>query len=128
MKGRTKLSYSSDNCAVFTWSYAVAYGFRPTSGGPARPVVVRRDGTITLCSDLFTKGPGTVMLRSGGYTALDSVCGSTWPFVGFVNAWPHPSEVVATSPSPAETAWDPTDVGTTSARTCFTDTSGFGRP
>jgi len=126
VKGRTKVSYSSDNCVVFTWSYAVAYGFEPTSGGAARPVVVRRDGTITACSDLFAQGPGYVNVSSGGYTALDSVCGATWPYVGFVHAWPDPSRVVAVSASPVSTAWDPTDVDTESTGVgCFKDTSGF---
>lgn len=128
VKGRTRVSYSSDNCVVFTWSYAVAYGFAPSTGGPARPVVVRRDGTITACSDLFTKGPGTVLVSSGGYTSLDSVCGADWPYVGFINAWPDPSRAVVTSPSPVETAWDPTEVDSASPNTCFTDTSGFHRP
>lgn len=128
VKGRTRVSYSSDNCVVFTWSYAVAYGFAPSTGGPARPVVVRRDGTITACSDLFTKGPGTVLVSSGGYTSLDSVCGADWPYVGFINAWPDPSRAVVTSPSPVETAWDPTEVDSASPNTCFHDTSGFHRP
>lgn len=125
--GRTTVSYPKDGCAMFSISYAVAYALEPVSGGPTRPIVVRRDSTITLCPNASVPGVGDISIGPGHYVSLGSICGADWPYVGFVEAWPDPATAPVESPSPVESDWDPTNLDTsTGGEGCFTDTSGFG--
>lgn len=125
--GRTTVSYPKDGCAMFSVNYAVAYALEPVPGGPTRPIVVRRDSTITLCPNVSVPGVGDISIGPGHYVSLGSICGADWPYVGFVEAWPEPATAPVESPSPVESDWDPTDLDTsTGGEGCFTDTSGFG--
>lgn len=125
--GRTTVSYPEDGCAMFSINYAVAYALEPVPGGPTRPIVVRRDSTITLCPNASAPGVGDISIGPGHYVSLGSICGADWPYVGFVEAWPDPATAPVESPSPVKSDWDPTDLDTsTGGEGCFTDTSGFG--
>ena len=125
VKGRMSATQDSQGQLVVHFVYVAAYWLVPSKGGAARTVAIRRTGEV------YFMGNGTRRVTPpnyGGssYTSTASVCGSSWPYRDFVEAWTDPRGVDIVSPSPINTSFDAGDLDATDPTGCFHDTSGFG--
>ena len=124
VRGRIIATQDSQGQLVVSFVYVAAYWLVPAQGGAARTIAIRRSGRM------YFLGQGASHVTDpnyggSGYVSSSSVCGSAWPYPDFVEAWIDKGSVHVASPSPATSAYDPTDVNAPDATTCFTDTSGF---
>ena len=125
VKGRMRASSNRSGDLVVRFVYVAAYWLVPAKGGSPRTIAVRRTGDMYFLGN----GPSHVTdpnYGGSGYTSTAGVCGSTWPYPQFVEAWVDRGSVPVVSPSPVTTTFDPTDVNAADPTSCYTDTSGFG--
>jgi hypothetical protein len=125
LKGRMRATQNSRGELVVHFVYVAAYWLVPAKGGAARTVAIRRTG------DIYFVGNGSRRVTPPNYggstwTSTASVCGASWPYRDFVEAWTDPRSVDVVSPSPINTSFDAGDLDAPDPTGCFHDTSGFG--
>lgn len=122
-RGRIKAARLEDGDLSIPYVVTVAYWMRPAEGGPWIPVAVRREGeSVFRAKD--ARHVRSVWMGGDGVTSSRGVCGSTWPYPQFIEAWPDRDSVATPSLQPMP-QFDLSDPDADAASSCFTDTSGF---
>ena len=100
-----------------------AYWLVPTKGGAARTVAVRRYGYL----DFVGQGPNGIFLSAwnNSWISSASLCGSTWKFPEYVQAWTSFDGVPDDAGMSAKPTFDIGDPKASTPQGCWTDTSGF---
>lgn len=122
VRGKVTAKPGPNGALELDFVYVAAYWVQPRSGGAERAIAVRIDGTTYF----FGNGPRKVTrLQTGffGTTSTAAVCGSTWKYPDYTEAWTDETQAGGTSTATA--AVDPTDPDATVPDGCFINTSGF---
>lgn len=124
VKGRMTPRIGKQGSLVVGFTYVAAYWLVPAAGGEPRTIAIRRRGDMYFLGD----GPSGVTEPSYGgssYTSTASVCGSTWPYPDYVQAWPNEDAVLTPSIGTPDESFDVGDLDAADPTGCFQDTSGF---
>ena len=124
VKGKMKPRIGKQGSLVVGFTYVAAYWLVPAKGGEPRTIAIRRRGDIYFLGN----GPSGVTppgYGGSGYTSTASVCGSTWPYPDYVQAWIDKDAVVTPSQDTPDESFDVGDLDAPEPTGCFEDTSGF---
>lgn len=124
VKGRMKPRIGKQGSLVVGFTYVAAYWLVPAEGGEARTIAIRRRGDIYFLGN-GPSGVGPPGYGGSGYTSTASVCGSTWPYPDYVQAWIDQDSVVTPSKGTPDESFDVGDLDAPDPTGCFQDTSGF---
>ncbi|MFN8156118.1 MAG: hypothetical protein U0R68_01760 [Candidatus Nanopelagicales bacterium] len=121
-KGRISKAVIKNGYLRIPYVFTTAYWVKPTKGGVARAIAIRRSGYLQFEG----YGPRGVWMNEwlSNYTSSASVCGSDWKQPDYLEAWINVDAVPHQGGSPLP-SYDLTDPDAPDPDGCFTDTSGF---
>lgn len=107
--------------------YVAAYWLVPAKGGTPHTVAVRREIVLRFYGRGSSHVSAAEIATWYGAISSDSVCGATWRYPDYLQAYADRSAVPVATPSAITGTWDPTDPDAPASvgQGCFTDTSGF---
>jgi hypothetical protein len=125
IRGKVSPTIYKDGSLEIAFTYVAAYWLVPSSGGAARTIAVRVEGSTYFRGRGATHVTG-VYAGGLGVTSSANVCGSAWAYPDFTEAWADPESVPVASAPPVTGSVDMSDPNATMPHgPCFQDTSGF---